>query len=72
VSACRPWRPPQPSQPAQARQITATQINRLEELWRDNPDATLEDIDKPGVDEEVADVILRYEDAYQYQNIFGK
>ena len=53
---------------ARARQITASQINKLEELWRDNPDATLEELDMPGVDEEVAEVLMQYEDAYQYVN----
>lgn len=38
---------------------------------QDNPTATLEDLEKPGVDEEPQHVLLRYEDAYQYQNIFG-
>ena len=37
-------------------QITAQQINKLEELWRDNAEATLEDLEKPGVDEEVQEV----------------
>ncbi|XP_048583576.1 regulator of nonsense transcripts 1 [Nematostella vectensis] len=54
-----------------ARQISAQQINKLEELWKDSPDAKLEDLDKPGVDDEPQLVLLRYEDAYQYQNIFG-
>lgn len=40
-------------------------------LCQDNPTATLEDLEKPGVDEEPQHVLLRYEDAYQYQNIFG-
>lgn len=40
-------------------------------LYKDNPGATLEDLEKPGVDEEPQHVLLRYEDAYQYQNIFG-
>lgn len=31
----------------------------------------MEDLEKPGVDEEPQHVLLRYEDAYQYQNIFG-
>uniref|UniRef100_A0A8B9HPA5 ATP-dependent helicase RENT1 n=1 Tax=Astyanax mexicanus TaxID=7994 RepID=A0A8B9HPA5_ASTMX len=38
---------------------------------KENPTATLEDLEKPGVDEEPQHVLLRYEDAYQYQNIFG-
>ncbi|XP_046350559.1 regulator of nonsense transcripts 1-like [Haliotis rufescens] len=54
-----------------ARQISAQQINKLEELWKENPDAKLEDLEKPGVDEEPQQVLLRYDDAYQYQNIFG-
>lgn len=39
--------------------------------FQENPSATLEDLEKPGVDEEPQHVLLRYEDAYQYQNIFG-
>jgi regulator of nonsense transcripts 1 len=31
----------------------------------------LEDLEKPGVDDEPQSILLRYEDAYQYQNIFG-
>ncbi|XP_061409775.1 regulator of nonsense transcripts 1 isoform X1 [Lethenteron reissneri] len=68
-----PWLVKIPSEQEQlrARQITAQQINKLEELWKENPNATLEDLEKPGVDEEPQPVLLRYEDAYQYQNVFG-
>ncbi|CAC5399932.1 UPF1 [Mytilus coruscus] len=62
---------PSDQEQMRSRQITAQQINKLEELWKDNPDATLEDLEKPGVDEEPQQVLLRYDDAYQYQNIFG-
>ncbi|KAJ3594968.1 hypothetical protein NHX12_004273 [Muraenolepis orangiensis] len=62
---------PSEQEQLRARQITAQQINKLEELWKENPSATLEDLEKPGVDEEPNHVLLRYEDAYQYQNIFG-
>ena len=48
-----------------ARQISAQQINKVEELWKTNPDATLEDLEKPGVDDEPQTVALKYEDAYQ-------
>jgi regulator of nonsense transcripts 1 len=54
-----------------SRQISFQQINRLEDLWRENSKATLEDLEKPGVDDEPQSILLRYEDAYQYQNIFG-
>ncbi|XP_035667154.1 regulator of nonsense transcripts 1-like isoform X1 [Branchiostoma floridae] len=68
-----PWLVKVPSEHEQlrARQITAQQINKLEEIWKENPNATLEDLEKPGVDEEPQAVLLRYEDAYQYQNILG-
>lgn len=48
-----------------ARQISAQQINKIEELWKTNPDASLEDLEKPGVDDEPQPVALKYEDAYQ-------
>ena len=30
-----------------------------------------QDLEKPGVDEDPQQVLLRYQDGYQYQNIFG-
>ncbi|KAL6052356.1 ATP-dependent helicase NAM7 [Balamuthia mandrillaris] len=68
-----PWLVKVPTEQEQlrARQITAQQINKLEELWKSNPDAKLEDLEKPGVDDDPHPVLLKYEDAYQYQNIFG-
>lgn len=49
-----PWlvKVPTEQQQLRARQITTAQINKLEDLWKDNPKASLEDIDKPGVDDE--------------------
>merc|ERR1719453_1529776 len=49
-------------------------INRLEELWRTNPSASLQDVltsDGELNDAEPAPVQERYEDAYQFQNIMG-
>lgn len=40
-------------------------------MWKVNPNAVVADLEKPGVDDEVQTVLHRYEDAYQYQNIFG-
>ena len=55
-----------------ARQVTAAQINKLEDLWKEgNIHAEFQDLEKPGVDEDPAAVLLRYQDGYQYQNIFG-
>eukprot|EP00850_Spirogloea_muscicola_P006406 SM000030S11415 [mRNA] locus=s30:550389:559550:- [translate_table: standard] len=68
-----PWLVKVPTEQEQlrARQVSAAQINKLEELWKSAPEATLEDLEKPGVDDEPQPVALRYEDAYQYQNVFG-
>ena len=44
---------------ARARQITAPQINKLEDLWKEHSSATLEDLEKPGVDEEPQPVKLK-------------
>lgn len=68
-----PWLVKVPSEQEQlrARQISAQQINKIEELWKTNPDAALEDLEKPGVDDEPQPVALKYEDAYQYQNVFA-
>ncbi|CAL1401787.1 unnamed protein product [Linum trigynum] len=62
---------PSEQEQLRARQISAQQINKIEELWKSNPDAALEDLEKPGVDDEPQPVALKYEDAYQYQNVFA-
>eukprot|EP00434_Breviolum_minutum_P014951 symbB.v1.2.013182.t1/scaffold927.1/size151520/2 len=55
--------------------ITAAQVNKLEEMWKTtNPDATIEDLDGksgPGMEDDPQPVMLRYEDAYQYQHVFA-
>jgi len=62
---------PSEQEQLRARHISAQQINKVEELWKTSPDATLEDLEKPGVDDEPQPVALKYEDAYQYQNVFA-
>lgn len=54
-----------------ARQISAAQMNKLEELWKENIEATFQDLEKPGIDTEPSQVLLRYEDGYQYEKIFA-
>lgn len=61
---------PNEEQVARARKITATQASRLEELWRDHPEATLDDLNKPGLDREPDHVQLKYTDAHHYNKIF--
>ena len=62
---------PSEAEQLRSRQISATQINKLEDMWKDNVDAEVGDLEKPGMDPEPNSVLLRYEDGYQYQNIFG-
>jgi len=62
---------PSDAEQLRARQINGTQINKLEDLWKVNVDAEFQDLEKPGVDEDPQQVLLRYQDGYQYQNIFG-
>jgi regulator of nonsense transcripts 1 len=54
-----------------ARHITNQQIIKLEDIWKEDAAATLEDLEKPGADQEPLVALLKYEDAYLYQNIFG-
>ncbi|KAK9455197.1 P-loop containing nucleoside triphosphate hydrolase protein [Dipodascopsis uninucleata] len=54
-----------------ARHPTAPQIAKLEEMWKNDANATFDDIDKESPDDDPVPVLLRYEDAYQYQRCFG-
>jgi len=54
-----------------SRHVNATQITKLEELWKNNSKATIYDLDEPGISEEQQIVLLRYKDGFQYQNVFG-
>jgi len=63
--ACSSFQVPSEQEQLRARQISAQHINKIEELWKTNPDASLEDLEKPGVDDEPQPVALKYEDAYQ-------
>lgn len=71
-----PWLVKVPDAKEQMRSwhITAAQVNKLEEMWKTNPDATIEDLDGkagPGLEDDPQPVMLRYEDAYQYQHVFA-
>ena len=63
---------PSEQEQLRSRQITTSQINRLEELWKENPQASLDDLNKPELADDAPNPVLaRYEDGYHYQNIFG-
>jgi len=54
---------PADEEQARARQISAQQMNKLEELWKESPDATVDDLLRGAVNtDEVAQVALRYQD----------
>ena len=53
------------------RHVSNAQVMKLEDIWKTNTDATFQDLENPGVDEEPQHVLLRYEDGYQYEATFG-
>jgi len=70
-----PWliKVPTEKQLLLARDLTQVQINKLEELWKTEPEACFADLDRPDVvdEEELAPALLRYEDGYHYQNVLA-
>ena len=65
---------PSDAEALRARNLNVTQIQKLEDLWRTNLSATVDDVlmvDADLNDAEPASVQQRYEDAYEYQNIMG-
>ncbi|OAA68701.1 regulator of nonsense [Niveomyces insectorum RCEF 264] len=69
-----PWLVATPTDAEQlrARHLTPPMIARLEELWKENANATVEDLDRAAsVDDDPQPVLLQYNDPYHYQNIFG-
>ncbi len=42
-----------------ARQIGMRQMNRLEEVWRDNPDANLDDVERGAEEEELQPILMK-------------
>ncbi|KAB8339271.1 hypothetical protein FH972_022204 [Carpinus fangiana] len=64
--------PPTDQEQLRARHLSPQMIAKLEEMWKDNQTATVADLEKGGgMDDEPEPVKLRYDDAYQYQNVFG-
>lgn len=64
--------PPSDVEQLRARHLTSTTIAKLEETWKVDPNASVADLDKTvAVDDEPEKVLLRYDDPYHYQNIFG-
>jgi regulator of nonsense transcripts 1 len=51
---------PTEAEQLRARQISMVQMAKLEELWRDNPNANLEDAEAQTGEEEMQPILLRY------------
>ncbi|KAG7195863.1 ATP-dependent RNA helicase [Scheffersomyces spartinae] len=64
--------PPTEEELINARLITNKQITKLEAQWRLNRDATILDIEKnENEEEDVLPILMRYNDAFQYQRAFA-
>ena len=69
-----PWLVATPTDAEQlrARHLSPPLIARLEETWKEAPGATVADLEKgAGIDDDPHPVLLKYDDPYHYQNIFG-
>jgi regulator of nonsense transcripts 1 len=70
-----PWLIKQPSDKLllRAREISQTNMTKLEELWKSEPDAKFADLDRPDVldEEEMTPTLLQYEDGFHYQNVLA-
>lgn len=62
---------PSPKDVSRSRQITQAQAVKLEELWKSDPKATLEDAERPADDDDLPRVELHYEDGYHFQRVIG-
>lgn len=60
---------PSEQEQLRARQISAQQINRLEELWKENVDATFQDLERPGVDEEPQQVCSDFSKHFEFSTL---
>jgi regulator of nonsense transcripts 1 len=68
-----PWlvKPPTEHENFCSREMSAQTLTKLEEVWKTNPKATLQDLEKPELNDEPEPVLVHYDDAFHYQNIFG-
>lgn len=68
-----PWllQPPEEHEALRARPISSAQIAALEDLWREDPSAQLQDLSQGGVTDIADPVRQDYEDGFHYQNILA-
>ena len=63
-------KPPSDVDFKRSRKLTLEQINALEEMRKSNPDAKIEDLDKPELKNHLKEVLLCYDNGRQYYDIF--
>ncbi|KAJ2901744.1 uncharacterized protein MKZ38_001416 [Zalerion maritima] len=69
-----PWlvATPSDSEQLRARHISPPTMAKLEELWKENPDANFASLETASTTEDEPNpVLLKYDDPFHYQNIFG-
>jgi regulator of nonsense transcripts 1 len=69
-----PWLIKEPSEKLvlHSREISNTQMTRMEELWKKTPEACYADLHRPeGEEEEMAPTLRVYDDGFHYQNILA-
>lgn len=56
-----------------SRDISQSQMAKLEELWKNEPEANFADLDRPDIieEEEMQPTLLQYEDGFHYQNVLA-
>ncbi|GKY90300.1 ATP-dependent helicase NAM7 [Mayamaea pseudoterrestris] len=56
-----------------AREISVAQMGRMEELWKQDPDAKYADLSRPELveEEQLTQTRLHYEDGFHYQNVIA-
>jgi regulator of nonsense transcripts 1 len=69
----RDWLVKRPSEKdlMRARRVTKEQIIKLEDVWKTNAQAKLEDLEKNSDEDDITHILPCYEDGFQYQNIFA-
>ncbi|KAG7844705.1 hypothetical protein KL919_003748 [Ogataea angusta] len=71
--ALLPWvaKPPSEEEKLEAQPITSLQITKLETKWKQDKDATIDDMEETEMEEELEPILMRYSDAFQYQRSFA-
>jgi len=63
---------PTDAEQLRARHLSPSVLVRLEEMWKEDGNATFSDLNKvTNIDDDPQPVLLKYDDPYHYQNIFG-